>query len=46
MSSLLGAFDWYVLPQWVGFFRRFGVKTVIDFAYFGLNSGLVFVGIT
>ena len=23
-------------------FRRFGVKTVIDFAYFGLNSGMVF----
>ena len=44
MSSLLGAFDWYVLPQWVGFFRRFGVKTVIDFAYFGLNSGMVFEG--
>ena len=44
MSSLLGAFDWYVLPQWVGFLRRFGLKTVIDFAYFGVNSGMVFEG--
>ena len=35
---------WYVLPQWVGFLPRFGLKTVIDFAYFGLNSGMVFVG--
>ena len=34
----------YVLPQWVGFLRRFGLKTVIDFAYFGLNSGMVFEG--
>ena len=37
---------WYVLPQWVGFLRRFGLKTAIDFAYFGVNSGMVFVGIT
>ena len=24
--------------------RRFGLKTGIDFAYFGLNSGIVFEG--
>ena len=29
-------------PQRVGFLRRFGLKTGIDFAYFGLESGMVF----
>jgi len=28
----------YVLPQRVGFLRRFGLKTGIDFADFGLES--------
>ena len=28
--------------QRVGFLRRFGQKTGIDFAYFGLESGMVF----
>ena len=28
--------------QRVGFLRRFGQKTGIDFAYFGLESGTVF----
>ena len=32
----------YVPPQRVGFFRRFGLKTGIGFAYFGLESGMVF----
>ena len=31
----------YMPPQRVGFLRRFGLKTGIDFAYFGLNSGMV-----
>ena len=26
----------------VGFLRRFGLKTAIHFAYFGLESGMVF----
>ena len=29
-------------PQRVGILRRFGLKTNIDFAYFGLESGMVF----
>ena len=33
-------------PHRVGFLRRFGVKTGIDFAYFGLESGMVFEGTT
>lgn len=33
------------LPQRTWFLRRFGLKTVVDFAYFGLNSVLVFEGI-
>ena len=28
----------------VGVFRRFGLKTGIDFAHFGLESGMVFEG--
>ena len=32
----------YVPPQGVGFFRRFGLKTGLDFAQFGLESGMVF----
>ena len=32
----------YVPPQRVGFLRRFGLKTGIDFAHFGLESGMVF----
>ena len=31
-------------PQRVGFLPRFGLKTVIDFAHFGLKSGMVFEG--
>ena len=30
----------------VGFLRRFGLKTGIDFAHFGLESGMVFEGTT
>ena len=34
----------YVLPQGVGFLRRFGLKTGIDFDHFGLEPGMVFKG--
>ena len=34
----------YVLPQMVGFLRRFGLKTDIDFAKFVLESGMVLDG--
>ena len=34
----------YVPPQRVEFLRRFGLKTAVDFAYFGLNSGMLFEG--
>ena len=33
-------------PQRVGFLRRFGLKTAINFAHFGLESGMVFEGTT
>ena len=36
---------WYEPPQRVWFLCRFGLKTGIDFAYSGLNSGMVFEGI-
>ena len=36
----------YMLPQRVGFLNRFGLKTGIDFAHFGLESGLVYEGTT
>ena len=36
----------YVLPHRVGFLRRFGLKTGIHFAHFGLESGMVFEGTT
>ena len=32
--------------KWVWIFRRFCLKTVIDFAHFGLESGIVFEGAT
>ena len=32
----------YVPPQRVWFLRRFGLKTGIEFAHFGLKSGMVF----
>ena len=32
----------YVPPQREGFLHRFGLKTGIDFARFGLESGMVF----
>ena len=35
-----------VPPQRVGFLCRFGLKTGIDFAHFGLESGMVFEGNT
>ena len=36
----------YVLPYRVGFLRRFGLKAGIDFAHFGLESGMVLEGTT
>ena len=36
----------YVPPQRVGFLRRFDLKTGIDFAHFGLESGMVYEGTT
>ena len=36
----------YVSPHRVAFLRRFGLKTGIDFAHFGLESGMVFEGAT
>ena len=36
----------YMSPQRVGFLRRFGRKTGIEFAHFGLESGLVYEGTT
>ena len=35
-----------MLPQRVGVLRFFGRKTGIDFAHFGLESGMDFEGIT
>ena len=32
----------YLPPQRAGFLRRFGVKTGIHLAHFGLESGMVF----
>ena len=34
----------YVLPHRVEFLRRFGLKTGIHFAHFGMESGVVFEG--
>ena len=36
----------YLAPQRVWFLRRFGLKTVTEFAHFGLESGIVFEGAT
>ena len=36
----------YVPPHRVGFLCRFGLKTGIHFAHFGLESGMVFEGTT
>ena len=36
----------YVPPHRVGFLRRFGLKTGIHFAHFGLEMGMVFEGTT
>ena len=36
----------FVLPLRVGYLRRFGLKTGIHFAHFGLVSGVVFEGTT
>ena len=33
-------------PKEVGFLHHFGLKTGIDFAHFGLESGWVFEGTT
>ena len=36
----------YVPPHRVGFLHGFGLKTGIQFAHFGLESGMVFEGTT
>ena len=36
----------YVPHQRVGFLRRFGLDTGMDFIHFGLESGMVFEGTT
>ena len=36
-----GGYSLYV-PYRVGFLRRFGLKTGIQFTHFGLESGMVF----
>ena len=36
----------YVPPHWVGFLRRFGLKTGVHFAQSGLESGMDFGGTT
>ena len=36
----------YVPPQRVGFLYRLGLKTGIDFACFGLESGMIYEGTT
>ena len=36
----------YVPPQRVGFLHRFSLKTGIDFAPFGLQTGMIFKGTT
>ena len=36
----------YVPPHRVGFLRRFGLKTGVHFAHFGLESGMLFEGTT
>ena len=41
-----GGYSLYVLPYRVGFLRRFGLKTGIQFTHFGLESGIVFEGTT
>ena len=44
--SLLYKLYRYVPPHQVGFLRRFGLKTGMHFAHFGLESGMVFEGTT
>ena len=36
----------YVPPKRVGFLHRFGLKIGLDFAHFGLESGMVYEGTT
>ena len=44
--SLILAIKICATPHRVGFLSRFGLKTGIDFAHFGLESGMVFEGTT
>ena len=41
-----GGCSLYVPPNRVGFLGRFGLKTGIHFAHFGLKSGMVLEGTT
>ena len=45
-GTLLYKLHWYVPPHRVGFLRRFGLKTGIHLAHFGLESSMVFEGTT
>ena len=36
----------HVAPHWVGFLHRFGLKTGMHLAHFGLESGVDFEGTT
>ena len=42
MEGLIFGILRYMPPHRVGFLRLFGQKTGIDFAHFGLESGMVF----
>ena len=46
VGGVLSKLRRYVPPHRVGFLRRFGLKTGIHFAHFGLESGMVFEGTT
>ena len=45
-GGVLPYISYIVPPRRVGFRRRFGLKTGIHFAHFGLESGIVFEGTT
>ena len=42
MEGLIFGILRYMPPHRVGFLRLFGQKTGIDFAHFGLESGMIF----
>ena len=46
LTEKWGTVNSLVPPHWVGCLRRFGLKTGIDFAHVGLESGMVLKGTT